>query len=554
ERYRDAHYDRGLQIIDDMRMFAADNQIELTKLGIVRAQKTNERARVFDTFLREDEIRMALLAALRRDDNAQAARVYAHQMRIPTATPKGVPRSSKDQIILDMINQNLPEGTPMFNSIGEVPPEISKRALAKHQLEVAPKKLAQQELSEQAQKLLSEVQRESDPLLDWLDSMDSTYQHLDTEFSHKLNNLSAMSVRDMPDDLQAMVLQRIEIMRSQYMQVDVWKNKPLVAKGEAIVQGETPWTGAGSTYDLVAPWWRNMEGSKDPKGLIRGFDNIINMQKDQTAIPSRLKLNAMFEMLDLQDGNPFFMLWAGDERGAVELAKKYIDSGMPYEEMMSAFAAGDDLGSRLFDLLDTPLDELSPLSEVIDLRSLIGKTPPQVVTSTEPFSRQAVTAENLGGVEDLLNELLGAIKTHWSDVKPAKIDRTIEGSVNAYAKQAARMVDEARLVSRDVANETRKFALHAYTDKTYLDLALSYVFPYHFWYGRTYVNWMKRLVYNPEVIAAYANTRMRWLRYMLVRLSGGNTTSTPLNWDWGNRFPSWELTRITRCTSTWKLP
>jgi hypothetical protein len=55
-----------------------------------------------------------------------------------------------------------------------------------------------------------------------------------------------------------------------------------------------------------------------------------------------------------------------------------------------------------------------------------------------------------------------------------------------------------------VAVSARDFVLHAYPAKRNFDLVLSYLYPFHFWYNRTYANWLRRIVQEPEVIAAYA--------------------------------------------------
>jgi diguanylate cyclase (GGDEF)-like protein len=65
-------------------------------------------------------------------------------------------------------------------------------------------------------------------------------------------------------------------------------------------------------------------------------------------------------------------------------------------------------------------------------------------------------------------------------------------------------METARAVSLKSAEYWRDFAMHSYGSKTYADLALSYVMPYHFWYDRTYLNWAKRLTTDPQIIAAYA--------------------------------------------------
>jgi uncharacterized membrane protein YgcG len=66
---------------------------------------------------------------------------------------------------------------------------------------------------------------------------------------------------------------------------------------------------------------------------------------------------------------------------------------------------------------------------------------------------------------------------------------------------------EAKLLAGQVGTEARNFALLNYGDKRNLDMALGVTHPYHYWYGRTYANWMKRAVLNPNVMANYGRYR-----------------------------------------------
>jgi len=66
----------------------------------------------------------------------------------------------------------------------------------------------------------------------------------------------------------------------------------------------------------------------------------------------------------------------------------------------------------------------------------------------------------------------------------------------------------ARMKSQRVAEKMRDFALLPYGEKTNMDFALSLVYPYQFWYSRSYKNWMQRaFMTNPEIISRYANLK-----------------------------------------------
>lgn len=77
-----------------------------------------------------------------------------------------------------------------------------------------------------------------------------------------------------------------------------------------------------------------------------------------------------------------------------------------------------------------------------------------------------------------------------------------------YANVVERRMVDARANAQRIAEEKAKFAMHLYGDKTYLDHATAMVMPYHYWYGRTYTNWMQRMAANPAMVAAYAKYRV----------------------------------------------
>lgn len=69
-------------------------------------------------------------------------------------------------------------------------------------------------------------------------------------------------------------------------------------------------------------------------------------------------------------------------------------------------------------------------------------------------------------------------------------------------------VSVARAQSTIVAEKWRDFALLPYGETTNLDFAMSLIYPYQFWYSRSYKNWMVRAFQtNPEVISRYANLK-----------------------------------------------
>jgi hypothetical protein len=88
--------------------------------------------------------------------------------------------------------------------------------------------------------------------------------------------------------------------------------------------------------------------------------------------------------------------------------------------------------------------------------------------------------------------------------KKQVVDKVAESALAKAEKELTQKLAENRLISSRVAQANRDFTLLNYGDKSYWDVALAYLMPFHFWYGGTYTNWMKRIGQNPAILAHYA--------------------------------------------------
>ena len=71
-------------------------------------------------------------------------------------------------------------------------------------------------------------------------------------------------------------------------------------------------------------------------------------------------------------------------------------------------------------------------------------------------------------------------------------------------KRAIPEMIQAKAITGDLAGQTRDFALLDYADRRNLDSWLSWVFPYSYWYTRTFNNFAQRIVANPSLVSNYA--------------------------------------------------
>jgi hypothetical protein len=82
-------------------------------------------------------------------------------------------------------------------------------------------------------------------------------------------------------------------------------------------------------------------------------------------------------------------------------------------------------------------------------------------------------------------------------------DKLTEGALQAAEKELKQKLAETRLISSRVAQANRDFTLLNYGQKSYWDVGLAYLYPFHFWYKGTYTNWLKRIAQNPAILAHY---------------------------------------------------
>jgi hypothetical protein len=162
---------------------------------------------------------------------------------------------------------------------------------------------------------------------------------------------------------------------------------------------------------------------------------------------------------------------------------------------------------------DIPIDEAA--------RRIFGTIPDAIPPTYDggPISIARATWEQLGGIRGAFDDLANKIKANYGKFIPAPdapenaerltdaMERYLTGYTNdagKYMRGAIEGIEEAKLLAAKTGNAMRDFTLHTYPKKTNLDLALSYIMPYQFWYSRTYQKWFtERLVRNSNVIASY---------------------------------------------------
>lgn len=148
------------------------------------------------------------------------------------------------------------------------------------------------------------------------------------------------------------------------------------------------------------------------------------------------------------------------------------------------------------------------------------------------FKEAGQTIENISGVYDRGGQTIGngvpyyeampelkprieklrqQITENWSKkTKAISDDNVLETLQNWGTKHVKPNAYTWRQAATEASRRLGDFALHDYGDQRNFDLILGMIYPYQFWYSRTYANWAKRIAQNPAILSQY----YRYKEYM----------------------------------------
>jgi hypothetical protein len=154
--------------------------------------------------------------------------------------------------------------------------------------------------------------------------------------------------------------------------------------------------------------------------------------------------------------------------------------------------------------IDEAADELGSISQPTP-NPEVEIAPPYVDGST-PIPGQ-MWKENSDGILAALNKVEKHMLDNYGMKAIDKLDGSQLKALKGILKDSSGRVTEGIAIADKIGKEWRDFALLPYGETKNFDLALSYAFPYQFWYSRSYTNWMKRVATDPQVIANYARIK-----------------------------------------------
>ncbi len=111
------------------------------------------------------------------------------------------------------------------------------------------------------------------------------------------------------------------------------------------------------------------------------------------------------------------------------------------------------------------------------------------------------------GFGRLFGRLKQNIRDTWGTKTAVNVTDEEMKILENFLEEGQRKMLEGRAAADKISTEAVNFTIHEYRQGLGLDLPLAYLMPWHFWHGRTYTKWIKRIATKPGVVAAYANYR-----------------------------------------------
>src|SRR3990167_1015162 len=96
------------------------------------------------------------------------------------------------------------------------------------------------------------------------------------------------------------------------------------------------------------------------------------------------------------------------------------------------------------------------------------------------------------------------LQSNWGSRRPFAV---AEDALEAWLQQSKGTIARSRAVAMSVGDAARDFTLLNYGAKRGVYTVMGYLYPYQYLYGRTYANWMRRVVENPAIISNYYKYR-----------------------------------------------
>jgi hypothetical protein len=253
----------------------------------------------------------------------------------------------------------------------------------------------------------------------------------------------------------------------------------------------------------------------------KSLDDPIDLQLVEEAFKAKagktteVKAFVPKEPYDFLPGSQEFTQYAASQKhyaGLPELHKQMVadalDAGKPVNPQSVLFhpdletrfpeqvVAADEANQAYWKAVDTVhFDDAGNLIEP-------ARKPILPPIDDEHITSSRAVLEQMPDVKEMAKWVMNDIASNFG--KKQLVNEVPEAALKLAEREMKQKLAETKLISSRIAKAERDFTLLNYGEKTYFDVALAYLYPFHFWYTRTYANWLTRIAANPAVLAGYA--------------------------------------------------
>lgn len=484
-------------------------------------------SQLWDAVLVPQMYRRNLALAIETGDNAAAARILANAFGISTATEAGVPMRSSN--LLKVINENLRPGWPAYKNINDVEPSEALYAMQNRLYKESglasaygpaglirsdptiPEKMANltsKNLGEIPKGILNEIKKAAEEMLSELLTGQNGFRLFNWTPSglevSGVGTTNAMWYRIAYNDRNitnrdrfAKVLEDIITPTDNKHDSREWRYVMEVIQ-DRIYRGYE--TQAGP----VSPNIKALIQAGDELGALEGWDEYAKILRKSFG--------------ETEEGiEQALRTTAGDYYNRFVELRRMRDAGV--EPRVITGTKVDDVLSQMMGHQPAAAGKVEAAAETFeDIANKVDDrvvAPPPIARSFDathtPTPNEAATA-TLPDMEKLLNRTAMRLKQSWGVTKQVFGDAQqatdkVGDAIKAYIAEADGRISVARNAAARVADKAREFTVLNYGDEYGFDLVAKYIFPYQFWYSRSYMNWMKRIAANPKLIGNYQRYR-----------------------------------------------
>jgi hypothetical protein len=489
--YRDANVFGMMQYGDQMAEFALkagfpEDRIWRTDVLMSKVNVANGVSMTFDKHLPWQMVKDTIVKGKRQlkkgmtlEGNHTLALAYARYFGLTSgATSSG---AHMDKYILNILNTQLDRNFQHLSRLHNVSAKDIEKALLRHSMGLIGEAVeTPANVRSVIQRMMSGAELTDDDLVvanGMMDMLEVVNPKMKDELTEKLARFDTLTEAED----EAKLMQEIDELTDRIVyEFNTISDLP----AEPVTMAEEDW-------DKIAKRWAKLYPDQGKKYAQEGYNLRATTNAEKEAINAMdLSEEAISDAEQVQEN----IVRAKEN---VRQAQKAFDDAK--EELEAAIT--EKIG-----VTEARQQQEQVIEDVVSKRHY--EEPKKVYGGDTAPQSSRVWDESKKKRDKLYDELEDWIRDNWGKWEETPAGDNMDEYIANLEAMEQRMNDHIG-VGRDVATQTAKnkveFILHDYGNQKNYDTILGYIYPYSFWYTRTYANWIQRIVERPQLMNGYMN-------------------------------------------------